>query len=103
MEADGSTVLVQVPVPPGQGPPLVVQLRPGDVATRAGIEDSQRLEWKRDALVATALRFGLVGEQHLRRRPILVAAAIAAAAPERNRRTNSGRPRPGRRPGASGL
>jgi len=39
------------------------------IKQRAGIDDSQRLEWKRDALVATALRFGLVGEQHLRLLP----------------------------------
>ena len=28
-------------------------------------EDAGRLEWKREALVALALRFGLVGEEHL--------------------------------------
>ena len=39
------------------------------IKQRAGIDESHRLEWKRDALVATALRFGLVGEQHLRLLP----------------------------------
>lgn len=39
------------------------------VKQRAGIDEWQRLEWKREALVATAVRFGLVDERHLRLLP----------------------------------
>jgi len=35
------------------------------VRERAGAEDSPRIDWKREALVSVALRFDVVGEEHL--------------------------------------